>query len=1045
MGPFFGRSMASRRPRSWSQSQPRHPRLFLERLETRACPSNLLFSTYLGGNGFDQPGGDGSGHPIVLDSSGNAYVSGGTGSTNFPVTPGAFQTTHNGADQDGFVAKFSSTGALLWATYLGGSGRDDCTGIAVDASGDVFVTGWAQGDFPTTPGTVEPVRPPGTGYVYDETAFVAELNPSGSALIYSTFVGGTGFGGVGRAVKVDSAGNAYVAISTTVAGNETTAGALQPTYPGGSFETYIAKLTPGGQALAYATYLGGTTFDVPQDMALDPSGDVFLVGDTSSTDFPTTPGAFQTTDHGGANPGDGMPNGDAFVCKLNATGTGLIYSTYLGGSGFEEGVGIAADGAGNAYVVGYTYSPDFPTVNPFQAALNGPFDAFVTKLNATGTGLDYSTYLGGSGGEYGYGVAVDASGDAYIAGITGSADFPTVDPIQAKNAGGYDAFVSQLTPDGNSLGFSTYLGGSSNDYGLALAVDAAGDVYLVGSTSSTDFPTTPGAFQTMNAGGDDDGFLAKIAIGEPLTVTSVGAVSPDPRNTPVSAVDVTFSEPIDPSTFDDQALTLTDDGGANLITNAVSISLVSGSTYQLGGLAGLTTAEGDYTLSVNAADIQDQNGFAGTGSLSTSWLMDTTPPAGIVSPLRKTGTSLGFPVTVTGTDPNGANGSPPSGIASFTIDVSINGGAWQKWTTVAPGSTSGGSASATATYTGQSNTTYAFYATATDAAGNTQAYRPSIEASTYLGDLTPPITWVNPTTGANPSSLNASTGTFTLNLSGRAPGGEPLTYFEVYVGIDLGGGGNTRQIGAAIPAGFPDARGVYHATITYQGLTDGISHSYQFSSLGVDGAGLVQTAPVNPVSFNNRSFTAGSLQMTALTVENGAAERSYVRYIGVDFNESDAQSGGQLTAIAGSLKTSSPEIQLFKYDLNGDVSSKTAVSLSAVSASVIDHAIDLDFGAAGLGGNANTTAGDGYYELDVTVGTATFEHHFYRLLGDVTGDGLVNNNDLTAIASELALSAPTGYTPLSADVNGDGTVTAFDLTLATRAKGHKLASGLPLG
>ena len=306
------------------------------------------------------------------------------------------------------------------------------------------------------------------------------------------------------------------------------------------------------------------------------------------------------------------------------------------------------------------------------------------------------------------------------------------------------------------------------------------------------------------------------------------------------------------------------------------------------------------------------------------------------------------------------------------------------------------------------------------------------------------MTSVNPTTGTNPSSVAPSTGTFTLQLTGTAPGGKPLTYFEVYVGIDLGGGNNSQQI-ATIPAGFPNASGVYHATITYQGLTDGTSHSYTFSSLGIDGAGLVQAAPVNPVTFNNQSFTAASLQVTALTVENGAAERSYIRYLDVNFNESDAQSGGQLTAIAGSLLTSSPDMRLYQYDLNGDASSKTAVPLSGVTATVIDHAIELDFGAAGLGGNANTTAGDGYYELDVTAGGATYKHFFYRLFGDVTGDGVVDNNDLNDIAAELTLSSPTGYSPLSADVNGDGSVTAMDTTLATRAKGHKLGSSLPLG
>ncbi len=461
--------------------------------------------------------------------------------------------------------------------------------------------------------------------------------------------------------------------------------------------------------------------------------------------------------------------------------------------------------------------------------------------------------------------------------------------------------------------------------------------------------------------------------------------------------------------------------------------------YEISGLSGLTAAEGTYTLTINAAGITDPYGNPGTGSLSTSWLMDTTPPTSTVSPLAKTGTSLSFPVTVTGTDPDGANGSTPSGIASFTIYVSTNGGAWTQWMTITPTSTSGNSATVTATFTGLSNTIYAFYVTATDAAGNTQAYKPSIEASTYLPDLTPPLTSVDPTTGTNPSSVAPATGTFTLNLNGTAPGGKPLTYFDVYVAIDEQ---TPVLIGPAIPAGLPDANGVYHATITYQGLTDGTSHSYTFTSLGIDGAGLVQTAPVNPVTFSNQSFTAPSLEVTALTVENGAAERSYVRYLEIDFNESDAQAGGQLSAIAGSLGMA---VQLEKYDLNGTPGSKTAVSLQGVTATVIDHAIELDFGTAGLGGNASTSAGDGYYELDVTVGGTTYKHFFYRLLGDVTGDGVVDNNDLTAIATELTLFSPTGYSPLSADVNGDGSVTAIDTTLATRAKGHKLGSGLTLG
>ena len=414
-------------------------------------------------------------------------------------------------------------------------------------------------------------------------------------------------------------------------------------------------------------------------------------------------------------------------------------------------------------------------------------------------------------------------------------------------------------------------------------------------------------------------------------------------------------------------------------------------------------------------------------------------PSSSVSALPKSETSLSFTVSVAGSD---APTASPTGVSTFDIYSSTNGGPWAFWTSVPASSPS-------ATFTGQSNTIYAFYSIAHDLAGYTEIKSPRIEASTYVPDLTPPVTSVNPTTGTNPSTVDPATDTFTINLTRTAPGGTPLAYFELFVGIDLGGGGNTQQIGAAVPAGFPDAHGVYHATITYQGITDGTSHSYTFSSLGINGAGLAQGTPVNPVTFSNQSFTATTLEVTALTVEHGAAERSYIRYLDIGFNESDSQSGGQLTQIAGSVGTADPLIQLYKYNLSGTPSSKTPVSLQSPAVlEVIDHAIEIDFGAAGIGevaGSNNTTATDGYYELDVTVGSTTYKHDFYRLLGDVTGDGVVDNNDLTAIATELTLSAPTGYTPLSADINGDGSVTAFDVTLATRAKGHKLGAGLPLG
>jgi len=579
----------------------------------------------------------------------------------------------------------------------------------------------------------------------------------------------------------------------------------------------------------------------------------------------------------------------------------------------------------------------------------------------------------------------------------------------SDNGGPYTAWLPNTT-----LTSASYLGQFGHTYSFySVATDNVGNV-----------EPTPASAQ------------ATTTVVSPLTITSLTAISPNPRNTSVSAIDVTFSEPINTTSLSPGALTLTDDGGSNLINSGVSLTLVSGDTYQIGGLAGLTTIKGNYTLTVNAAGIQDPSGNPGSGTLSTSWLMDTSPPTSTVNPLPKRETSLTFAVSVTGSD----GGNPPSGVASYDIYASTNGGPWVFWTNV-PAS------NPTAAYTGQSNTTYAFYSIAHDLAGNTENKKPSIEASTYLPDLTPPVTSVDGTTGSNPSSVNSSTGTFTLDLTGSDPGGGRVTYFEVFASVD---GAAYQEIGPyAIPAGAADSKGNYHSTMIYQGLTDGQSHTYSFYSIGLDSAGNLQSAPSGPnVTFANQVFAMpGQLQVVGFTVEHGSPSRSYVRYLDLEFNESDSQSGGELTSIVHSISTSSPDIQIYKYDLNGDASSKTAVSLgSPTMLDVLDHAIEINFRAGGIGGNPNTTAADGYYEVDIHLPNGqTAVHHFYRLLGDVNGDAIVDENDLNEIAASIGETSPTGWTPLSADVTGAGTVTAFDLTLATRSKGRKLGSGLSLG
>ncbi|HEX4640263.1 MAG TPA: SBBP repeat-containing protein, partial [Chthoniobacterales bacterium] len=315
-------------------------------------------------------------------------------------------------------------------------------------------------------------------------------------LVYSTYLGGSNVD-QGNAIAVDSSGNAYVTGVTLSVDLPTTTGAFQTTYMGAN-DVFVTKLNPTGSGLLYSTYLGGGGGDSGNGIAVDTAGNAFVTGFTTSTDFPTTTGAFQTV-KGAAQ--------DAFIAKLDPTGSALVYSSYLGGNSTESGNGIAVDSLGNAYVTGITGSLNFPTtVGAFQTSRTGVSDAFVSKLDLTGTTLVYSTYLGGSNTDQGNAIAVDSSGNAYVTGNTFSLDFPTTfGAFQTAKGAGQDAFITKLDPTGSALVYSTYLGGSVDDVGFGIAVDALSDAYVTGFTTSTDFPTTTGAFQTTYAGQNNPG------------------------------------------------------------------------------------------------------------------------------------------------------------------------------------------------------------------------------------------------------------------------------------------------------------------------------------------------------------------------------------------------------------------------------------------------------------------------------------------------------------------------------------------------------------
>lgn len=356
-------------------------------------------------------------------------------------------------------------------------------------------------NFPTTPGAFDPIG----DSAFD--GFVTKLNASGSSLIYSTCLGGSG-ADEPFAIAIDGNGQAHVTGSTMSLNFPTTVGAFDTSFngPTSNHDAFVTKLNAMGSALVYSTFFGGSSSDQATGIALAPSGNAYVTGVTSSTNLPTTFGAFDNFLGG---------SGDAFVMKLNTTGSGVFYSTYLGGSASDVGFGIAIDAAGLAYVTGYATSFDFPvTSSAFDRFFGGGVDVFVTKLNASGTRLVYSTFLGGSGFDVGFAIAVDGLGQAHVTGHTNSSTFPTTfgafDTVYAR-MGVADAFLTKLSASGSTLSYSSYLGGDNNhDDGRSIAIDVAGNVYVGGKTASTGFPTTVGSYDTSYNGGPFDGFVTRF-------------------------------------------------------------------------------------------------------------------------------------------------------------------------------------------------------------------------------------------------------------------------------------------------------------------------------------------------------------------------------------------------------------------------------------------------------------------------------------------------------------------------------------------------------
>lgn len=519
----------------------------------------LDYSTYLGGSGSDTANG------IAVDSSGNAYIVGTAGSADFP-TKNPYQSNSGGGTGDVFVAKLSADlSQLIYSTYLGGYGDDFGTGIALDSSGDAYITGsTTSSNFPTTSAAFQSSYGGNNG---NSEAFVAELSQNGGTLLGSSYLGGNG-PDFGNAIAVSSSsdacsGNAYVAGSTQ-SNNFPTASPYQAGYDGSgdAFVTEVNFTNTGSScsassasvSLVYSTYLGGNSADIAQAIAVDSSGNAYAAGYTYSSNFPTANPLFQT------NPG----SASAFVTELNAAGSKLLFSTYLGGSGLDRAFGITLDASGNIYVAGDTTSADLPVSGgAAQGANHGNGDAFAAKLGTDGSTLVYLTYLGGAEADRATAVAADSAGNAYITGFTFSDDFPTVQPLQPNLGGGTcsnvtcsDAFVSEINAQGSALVYSTYLGGNNADFGQAIAAGPSGDIYVAGTTASSNFPAIAGAEQGNNA---------STSSGTNAFITEVG-----PYNSPALAM---IPQKID---FGQEGLEVKSSPQTVTVTNAGSSALYIG-------------------------------------------------------------------------------------------------------------------------------------------------------------------------------------------------------------------------------------------------------------------------------------------------------------------------------------------------------------------------------------------------------------------------------------------------------------------------------------
>jgi hypothetical protein len=937
----------------------------------------LVYSTYLGGSTEDEALG------IAVDASGNTYITGSTSSADFPTTAGSYQTAAKSTGHtEAFVTKLNPTGTeLIYSSYLGGSDNDDqADAIAVNAAGHAYITGYAgSSDFPTTAGAFQATRK-GVG----TTAFVSEFNSSGTALVYSTYLGGSFGGEQGSGIALDSSGNAYVVGITPEADFPVTPGAFSTTIPG--FRSgFVTKLNPTGTALVYSTYLGGSGYDSAQAIALDAAGNAYVGGVTGSNDFPVTPGAFQQTKLA-------PTNGTGFITKLNPAGSALVFSTYLGGSNKEQVKAIAVDAAGTAYAAGHTDSTDFPvTAGAFQDA-SKPGAGFVTHLNAAGSSLDYSTFLGPVSGQVSdgpHGIQVNSNGEAYVTGAT-LPGFPVTPGAFQTTASLFgSAYVTRLNANGTALIDSTCLGGTSNGSfatsGDAIAIDAAGHAFVAGDTQAKDFPVSSGAFQSTNKTSSSfarTGFVTAFDT-NPAVVVGTTTTLTSSANPATLGQNVIFDAAVD-----------ADSGSATPPGNVVfKIDGTDAATVALeAGAASYKTATLKAGSHAVKATYQGNSDFASSSSSITETIQTPQTATPAFSPTAGTYTAAQS-VTISDSTAGATiyytiNGTTPTTSSTkYTSSIAVSATETIKAIATATGYTT--SAVASATYTIQTSAVATFNLTSLD--------------------------FANQTTGTASAARKVTlknTGNAALTLTGF-----PITGSSAFSQTSTCGSSLAAGAGCDIAVVFaPKTEGALSATLSVSSNTSGDAPSVALTGTGTALPAPVATLTPGSLNFGNQTQATSSAAQSIAVKNTGNAPLTGIT---VTLSESQPSASGKVrsqSAIASAnysaTTTCGSSLVVGASCTVGVTFSPTATGSLPGTLLITDDAANSpqtaalsgtgvavpqgDFTVAATPSSAAVTAG-GSTQLKVTVGTS----------------GGPYNNAVTLSASGLPSGATASFSPAS--------------------------------